>query len=57
MKIKRTTGDKVFDTINLIVWIIVLFLILYPLWLVIITSVSSAGAIHAGQGFIWPVDF
>jgi putative aldouronate transport system permease protein len=47
----------VFDAINLSVWGIILLIVLYPLWLVIVASVSSHEAIYAGQVWIWPIDF
>ena len=56
-RIGRTARDRVFDAINLALWIIILILILYPLWLIIIASVSSAEAIFGGKVFLWPVDF
>lgn len=55
-KIRKTRGDRVFDVINIIFWILLLALVLYPLYLVIICSVSSAEAINAGQVIFRPVD-
>lgn len=55
--IKKTRGDKAFDIANLAIWIIVLALILYPLWLIIIASVSDPDAVVAGKVLLWPVDF
>ena len=56
MRIRKTKGDKIFDAINMIFWIIMLLVVLYPLYLVIICSISSADAINAGKVIIWPVD-
>jgi putative aldouronate transport system permease protein len=56
-KIGRTARDRLFDGINLAVWIVILLIILYPLWLIIIASVSSAEALYAGKVWLWPVDF
>ncbi len=56
-RIKETGHDRVFNIINIIFWIIVLFLTLYPLWLVLIASVSDPDAVLAGQVFLWPKDF
>ncbi|MCL2003025.1 MAG: carbohydrate ABC transporter permease [Oscillospiraceae bacterium] len=55
--IGRTYKDRVFDAVNTAFWFAVLALILYPLWLVIVASVSSADAIFAGRVWLWPVDF
>ena len=46
-----------FNAINLIFWIIVLFIVLYPLWLIIISSVSDPDAVRRAEVLIWPVDF
>jgi len=56
LMIKKTRGDKIFDVINVIFWIVLLLIVLYPLYLVIICSVSSADAINAGKVIILPVD-
>ncbi len=56
-RVRRTRGDAVFDTVNVFIWIIILIVILYPLWIILITSVSSAEAINAGQVVICPIDF
>ncbi|MDR1704950.1 MAG: carbohydrate ABC transporter permease [Clostridiales bacterium] len=57
LAVKRTRKDVIFDIINMIVWVVVLLLILYPLWLILIASVSSAEAVIGGKVFIWPIDF
>lgn len=56
-RIKTTSGDKAFDTLNFIFWILVLLLILYPLWLVLIDSVSDPEAVINGKVLIWPIRF
>ncbi|MDR2570539.1 MAG: carbohydrate ABC transporter permease [Oscillospiraceae bacterium] len=55
--VPRTYGDKIFDCINLFVWALILVMIIYPLWYVLIASVSSAEAIFGGQLTFWPIDF
>ncbi len=55
--IKKTKGDKIFDGINLVFWIIVLLLTLYPLYLIIIASVSDPDALTMGKVLFYPVDF
>lgn len=58
---KKTKGvsfsDKVFYIFNTIFWILVMFLILYPLYLVVIASVSDPDAIVRGEVIWRPVDF
>ena len=56
-RIRETGKDRVFNAINLIFWIIVLFIVLYPLWLIIISSVSDPDAVRRAEVLIWPVDF
>ena len=55
-RIRETGKDRVFNAINLIFWIIVLFIVLYPLWLIIISSVSDPDAVRRAEVLIWPVD-
>ena len=56
-KIGHTYEDKIFNGVNLFLWIVILGLVLYPLWLIIVASVSSAEAIYAGKVVLWPIDF
>ena len=56
-KIKKTRGDRIFDTINTVIWSVLLVLILYPLWLIVIASVSNPDAVVAGRVLFYPVDF
>lgn len=56
MKVKGTRADVIFDRINLVIWIILLIIIIYPLWLVVIASVSDPDAVLTGKAFLWPVD-
>ena len=56
-KIRETKKDRVFNAINMIFWIVVLFIVLYPLWLIVIASVSDPDAVLAGEVIWWPKDF
>jgi putative aldouronate transport system permease protein len=49
--------DVWFDRFNLVFWIVVLGLVLYPLYLVLIASVSDPDAVTLGKVLFWPVDF
>lgn len=55
--IKNTRGDQIFNAINLLFWIIVLALVLYPLWIILIASVSDHEAVIAGKVLFMPIDF
>lgn len=56
-RIHETRQDRIFNAINLIFWIIVLAIVLYPLWLILIASVSDPDAVVAGEVLFWPKDF
>ncbi|MDR2418377.1 MAG: carbohydrate ABC transporter permease [Treponema sp.] len=57
IKIKSTGADKVFDAANLLFWILLLGVILYPLWLILVASVSEPDAVMLGRAFLLPVGF
>jgi putative aldouronate transport system permease protein len=57
VKVKKTIGDKTFDVLNGIFWVTALFAIIYPLWFIIIASVSDPDAVIAGNVLFWPKDF
>ena len=54
---RYSKSNQAFYIFNTIFWIIVMFLILYPLYLVIIASVSDPDAIVAGKVIWHPVGF
>ncbi len=55
MRIKDSFGDRVFNVFCYAVVVLVTFICLYPLWLVLIYSVSDPDAVNAGKVWIWPV--
>lgn len=57
IKIRETRADRIFNAINIAFWILVLIIILYPLYLIIIASVSNPDAVLAGKVLFWPKDF
>lgn len=56
-KKKLSFSNKIFYIFNLVFWIIVMFATLYPLYLVVIASVSDPDAIVRGEVIWHPVDF
>ncbi|MCL2832262.1 MAG: carbohydrate ABC transporter permease [Treponema sp.] len=56
-RIKQTGSDLAFDIVNTFLLILVLIVIIYPLYVVLISSVSSAQAVNAGEVRFRPVDF
>lgn len=57
VKVRETKADRIFNVCNLIFWFIVLFIMLYPLWLIVIASVSDPDAVLAGEVIWWPKGF
>ena len=55
MKIKDTFGDRVLNFFCYAIVILVAFICLYPLWLVLIYSISDPDMVNAGKVWLWPV--
>ena len=55
--IKPTFSDRVFDSINLIIMIILLFVFVWPLWFVLIASFSDPNEVWMGNVLLWPKGF
>lgn len=55
--IKRSVGEYIFDTINIILLILVAVVTLYPFWYTLVASISSPDAVAAGKVFLWPIGF
>ncbi|MBP1996609.1 carbohydrate ABC transporter permease [Paenibacillus eucommiae] len=54
---RKTVSDRLFDFFNVTLFILVLLLIMYPMYFILIASVSDPVAINAGKVWLWPVDF
>ena len=58
MAIRRSTGDRVFDTLNVILMVILCFITLYPMWYVLCASFTENSYLVAHPGAIfWPHGF
>jgi len=55
--IKRTAKDVMFDIINYFIWFLILLIVVYPMYLIVIASLSGADAILSGKVYITPVNF
>lgn len=55
MRIKDSFGDRAFNVFCYFIVIFVCIACLYPLWLVLIYSISDPEAVSAGQVWLWPV--
>ncbi len=56
-KIADSASDKTFYILNTILMCILLVIVLYPLWFVLIASVSDYHAVGRGEVVLWPVGF
>lgn len=56
MKIKDSFGDKAFSVFCYTMVILVCIACIYPLWLVLIYSMSDPEAVNAGKVWLWPVN-
>lgn len=52
MKIKVSLGEKVFDIVNNLIMILVAFIMIYPLYYVLIASISDAAQLVAHKGIL-----
>ncbi|NEG88789.1 carbohydrate ABC transporter permease [Bifidobacterium aerophilum] len=54
---KKTVSDWITDTVIWVVLALVVVAVIYPIWFVIIASVSNQTAVNQGQVTVWPVGF
>ena len=57
LTIKRRFSDKTFNITNNLLMVLLVFIFVWPLWFMIIASVSDATAVGTGRVILWPVDF
>jgi len=53
----QSKEERVFDVINYTIMSFIVLIVLYPLYYIVIASVSGPDAINSGRVWIWPVDF
>lgn len=56
-KMKTSIEDKVFDTVVTVLLILLIIVIAYPLYFIIIASISDPSAVSRGEVLIWPRNF
>lgn len=56
-RIAKTRSDKIFDFINYGLLTIILLIVMYPLYLIFISSFSEPNAVNAGKVMFWPIGF
>ncbi len=55
-RIKRSRGDLTFDVVNITISILLLIIVAYPLYFVVIASISDPSAVSSGQVVLYPID-
>jgi len=55
--ISNSFSDRVFDITNIVIMIILLFIFVWPLWFVIISSFSDPFEVWTGNVILWPKGF
>ncbi len=56
-KIRRIRADFAFDVTVYVILALLLLIVAYPLWFVVIASVSDPSAVSFGQVILWPKGF
>ncbi len=51
---RKTKGDRIFDVINFTLLLIICLVVAYPLYFVIIASVSDPNVVNKGGVILWP---
>ena len=54
---RRTLGDKITDDVINGLLVLVIFVTVYPLYFVVIASISNVDAIARGEVVLWPIGF
>ncbi len=54
IKRKRLNSDKVFDAVNLLIMLALLVIFIWPLWFVVIASISDPGQVWQGNVILFP---
>ena len=56
-KIALSKADRIFDIVNYAILTLVLLIVAYPLYFIVIASVSDPIAVYAGKVVFWPQSF
>jgi putative aldouronate transport system permease protein len=54
---KRSVGDWVVDATLVVIMVVVVIAVLYPLWFVVVASLSDQTYVAAGKVTVFPIDF
>lgn len=56
-RIKRSYADKIFDVFNVLLMVVLLVIFVWPLWFVVIASISDPIAVGRGEVLLFPQGF
>ncbi|AZS13343.1 carbohydrate ABC transporter permease [Paenibacillus lutimineralis] len=56
MQVQETKADKLFNTTNIVILVVILLLTLYPLWFIVSASISNPDLVNSGKMLLWPKD-
>ena len=56
-KIKESLDNKIFNIVVVVSLIIIGLLMLYPLWFVVVASVSDPVKVNSGEVMLFPIGF
>lgn len=56
-QLSRSRADRVFDACNRLFFVVVLLLVLYPLYFIVIASISDPLSVANGEVWVWPDGF
>ena len=51
---KVLKNDKLFDAVNIMILVIVLLVCAYPVWFIVIASISNPDLVNTGKVWFWP---
>ena len=54
LNVTPTKGDKAFDVINIIIMILLCVIIVYPLYYVVLASITDPKVVNTGKMLFWP---
>ena len=54
---RELTADRWFNAVNIVLCVLMLILFVYPLYFIIIASVSDPNAVWGGNVYLWPKSF
>ncbi|RAP78431.1 carbohydrate ABC transporter permease [Paenibacillus montanisoli] len=56
-KIRVSTGERVFDTLNILFMLVLIAITIYPFWYIIVMSLNEGNDAMAGPIWFWPRKF